>query len=142
MIGTLLGGLKAVREVKAQKRSLDKELQEELNRRNRRTGEDSTRRADARQMLTELDRRLREHTMNTEGRRALTGNGSEATVAAEKRRATDTIAQAVSAIAADGEKRRETADEEYARRRREIEARRRELLGLEAREAVKAGGLL
>lgn len=141
MIGTLIGGLNAVRKMKKVRRSLSDELRQEIYRHDAEAHGDATRRADARQMLTELDRTLREHTARAAGTAAVAGGIGQST-AVEKAAATSAIAEATAQIARQGVSDRRRADEEFARRRREIESARRRLLGIEAQQSVKAGSYL
>lgn len=141
MIGTLIGGLNAVRKMKKMRQSLDDELRQEIYRRDAEAHADPTRRTDARQMLTELDRTLRDHTESARATAAVNG-GIAQTTAAQKAAATATMADAVARLAQSGDSNRQRADERLAARRREIEEERRRLLGLEAQQSVKAGSLL
>ncbi|MCM1110856.1 MAG: hypothetical protein NC336_06590 [Clostridium sp.] len=138
MIGTLIAGLKAVRNAREAEQSIDRELRAELARRNRIVSEDPTRRADAARMLSELDTRLREHTRRARDTATVAGVAT-AGAAEAARQSTEALGRAVADITLAGEERRRQADKEYQQRRRKTLEQRRRLLGLNTAEVIKAG---
>lgn len=139
MIGTLIGGLNAVREMRRLGRSIDEEMRAELARKNRITGEDPTGRADALHFLGELDRSLRAASRQADASVLTAGIPGE-TAARARNSAASTLASATSRIAAEGASRRERAEADYASRRSRLNQLRRSLLGDRALQSVKAGG--
>lgn len=141
MIGSLIGGLKAVREMRRLDSTLTDEMRHELARRNRLVGEDPTRLVDAAYNLGELDRLMRRRTSEARATAALAGLPAEREAAA-KEQTNRTVADATARVALDADSRRRRADSDYEQRRRELQQLRMRLLGNHAREAVIAGSYL
>lgn len=141
MIGTLIGGLRAARDMRRLGREIDSELARELARRNRVEGESPTRRVDAMASLQRLDQALSRQNQRAEARATALGLPGES-LAVAKQASASAAAEATARIAAEGQRRRDAADDDYQQRRRQLRELRMRLLGQNAREAVAAGSYL
>lgn len=141
MIGTLIGGLAAARAMRDSNRMLEADERRARRRRDRLLSEDPTQRADARNLLRQLDRRLRQRTAATAAREAMTGASADA-AATDKAAANEAMAAATASIAADARSRADRADRDYEQKREELRRERRRLMAGQAESTVKAGSML
>lgn len=138
MIGTLLGGLKAARQMSRYRQMLSDEERHLRQRRDRIAGTDPTQRADARYQLNQLDERMQQRTRRTAAKAEIAGAPPDAAAAANAA-ATEAMAQAVGSIAARGVARADQADDQYEARRAQLMQERRQLLAMQARDSADAG---
>lgn len=105
---------------------LDKEYRRELAEELRERNTDPTQRTDARAAITALDRSVRKSIERADGIAAVTGvpGGAAAAVRGE---AAESLAGGTAAIAADGERRRDTAVERSRARQERLNERRRKV---------------
>lgn len=112
LAGTLWGGSQASKAAKKQKADLEAQRAENREWYDRRYNEDATQRADAQRVLTQAEETIRERNRAAAGRQAVAG-GTEESVAATKEANAQGLASAASAIAANGEARKDRIEESY-----------------------------
>lgn len=111
-IGGIFGGIKASKAMKQVRNSLNQQRQKNEDWYNRRYNEDATQRADAQAVLKRLEESVRDRNRHAAGVQAVMG-GTEEAVAAAKEANNRAIEDAASAIAANGERRKDMIEAQY-----------------------------
>lgn len=133
LASSIYGGIKSSQAANKQKRYLEdtmRQQERDYNRRkselqnwyDRRYNEDSTQRADAQRVLQITADKIKERNRAAEGRAAVTG-GTEESVAATKAANAKALSDAASRIAAAGEARKDSVEQQYMRSRDALEDR-------------------
>lgn len=125
--GSLLGSLGKNDSVSKEQKGVDAMRKSNENWYNRRYNEDPTQRLSAQRMITKLEDIVRRRNKAAEGRRAMVG-GTEESVAAEKERNNQMMADAVSQIAAYGDAQKDRIEQQYLNRKNRLDE---QYLGLE-----------
>ncbi len=139
--GSLLGSLGKQDEIDNKQHGIA-----ELNKRNvawynRRYNEDPTQRVDAQRILSMTEDALRRRNKAAEGRKAVMG-GTEESVASEKETSSKAIADVTAQIAASNERRKDQIEQQYLKRRNELDDKYFDLEGERPSAYDIAGGML
>ncbi len=111
-VGSIFGGLKASEAMKKVKNNLTAQKAENLNWYNQRYNEDATQRADAQAILTRTEEAIKARNRDAAGIQSVMG-GTDESVAATKAANADALAEAATQIAINGEKRKDSIEEQY-----------------------------
>ncbi len=114
--GTIYGGLKASKVASEAKNRVERQKWENEEWYNRRYNEDATQRADAQRMLTKTLEAIKGRNQAAAGRSAVMG-GDDASVAMEKERNAQALAEATSNIVALNEARKDDVEANYLSRK-------------------------
>lgn len=135
-IGTsIYGGIKSAAANRRRKADIEAQRAENKAWYDRRYNEDATQRADAQRVLTRTRDIIKERNKAAAGTRAVMG-GTEESVAATKAANAEALANAASAIAANGDARKDRIEEQYQANDREL---RSKLQGIDADQANNIG---
>lgn len=129
--GSIFGGISASKAMRRVKRNLKAQRQKNQAWYDRRYNEDATQRADAQRILTRTQELIRDRNREGSGAQAVTG-ATEESAAAAKAANNGVLAEAASAIAAEGEDRKDRIEERYQQR---DDSYRQQLDNLEAQKA-------
>lgn len=132
--GSIAGAVSRNNQISKRTEAIDKRLRENQNWYDRRYNEDATQRADAQRLLTMTEDAIRRRNRAAEGRKAVMG-GTDESVAAEKEANNMAYANAVSQIAAVGERRKDVIEQQYRNKKESYEDMRDNL------ESQRASGL-
>lgn len=108
----IFGGISASKAMKKVKRNLQEQKQSNQAWYDRRYNEDATQRADAQRILTHTIDNIRQRNQAAAGAQAVMG-GTEESVAATKAANNEALADAVSQIAVNGERRKDQIEGQY-----------------------------
>lgn len=111
-IGGIFGGISASKAMKNVKNSLKDQRENNLDWYNRRYNEDATQRADALAATTNMQKVMLERNKQAAGAQAVMG-GTEESVAATKAANAQALADTTSAIAVNGERRKDAIESQY-----------------------------
>lgn len=114
--GAIFGGISASKAAKKARERVEQQKRENEDWFNRRYNEDATQRADAQRLLTRTTEAIKERNKAAAGRSAVMG-GDDASVAMEKERNAQALADATSNIAAMGEARKDDVEAQYLSRK-------------------------
>lgn len=117
MVTNAIAGSKAAK--RAEKR-IAQEKEDNENWYNRRYNEDATQRADAQRIITQTNDAIKKRNMASQGTQAVMG-GTDASTAATQQANANGMANAVSAIAAQGDARKDKIEDQYLANKRNIE---------------------
>lgn len=110
--GAIFGGISASKAMKKVKRNLQEQKQSNQAWYDRRYNEDATQRADAQRILTHTIDNIRQRNQAAAGAQAVMG-GTDESVAATKAANNEALADAVSQIAVNGERRKDQIEGQY-----------------------------
>ena len=113
---SIFGGISASKAAKRARERVEQQKRENEDWFNRRYNEDATQRADAQRLLTRTVEAIKERNKTVAGRSAVMG-GDDASVAMEKERNAQALADATSNIVAMGEARKDDIEEKYLSRK-------------------------
>lgn len=130
-IGSIFGGISASKAAKKRKRMIEQEQRSNQDWYDRRYNEDATQRADAVRLLTMTEDNIRNRNRAAAGVAAVTGSTEEG-VAAAKETNNRALADAVSQVVANGERRKEAVENQYLARKDDLNDK---LEGIEAQRA-------
>ncbi len=111
-IGSIIGGNAASKAMKKVRTSLGSQRKQNQDWYNRRYNEDATQRADAQAMLTRTEEAIKNRNRQAAGVQAVMG-GTEESVAATKAANAQALADATTAIAVNGEARKDNIEAQY-----------------------------
>lgn len=111
-IGSIFGGISASKAMKNVKNSLKDQRENNQDWYNRRYNEDATQRADALAATTNMQKVMLERNKQAAGAQAVMG-GTEESVAATKAANAQALADTTSAIAVNGERRKDAIESQY-----------------------------
>lgn len=109
---SIFGGISASKAMKKIKKNLEGQMQENQDWYDRRYNEDATQRADAQRILTMTNENIKQRNQQAAGAQAVMG-GTEESVAAAKAANNQTLADATSQIAVNGERRKDQIESQY-----------------------------
>lgn len=113
---SIFGGISASKAAKRARARVEQQKRENEDWYNRRYNEDATQRADAQRLLTRTAEAIKERNKAAAGRSAVMG-GDDASVAMEKERNAQALADATSNIVAMGEARKDNVEAQYLSRK-------------------------
>jgi hypothetical protein len=113
---SIFGGISASKAAKKARERVEQQKRENEDWFNRRYNEDATQRADAQRLLTRTAEAIKERNKAAAGRSAVMG-GDDASVAMEKERNAQALADATSNIVAMGEARKDNVEAQYLSRK-------------------------
>jgi hypothetical protein len=119
--GSIFGGLSASKAMKKARQGVKSQRQKNQDWYDRNYNEDATQRASAQAVLTKTEEAIKSRNRAAAGRAAVTG-GSEESVAAEKQANADIMANAVSTITENDEKRKDAIEQQYQQRDADYQA--------------------
>lgn len=111
-VGSIFGGIAASRAIRKAKANIEGQMRENQDWYDRRYNEDATQRADAQAILSRTEESIRNRNRQAAGVQAVTGGTDESTAAA-KAANNEALATATSAIAMNGEKRKDAVEQQY-----------------------------
>lgn len=124
--GTIFGGISASKAMKRVKSNLQEQKQDNKNWYDRRYNEDATQRTDAQAILSRTEESIRQRNRQTAGAMAV-GGGTEESVAAAKAANNEVMADAVTGIAVNGERRKDAIENQYLERDAQIDGQLNDL---------------
>lgn len=124
--GSIFGGISASRAMKKAKRNVEEELRENQNWYDRNYYADDTQRASAQRVITQTMDNVRKRNQQAAGTQAVMG-GSEESMAAEKAANNQAVADAMSQIAVNGERRKDQIEQQYMQNKSVLNERLRQL---------------
>ncbi len=130
-IGGIFGGMSASKAMRKVKDSLEGQMKRNRDWYDRRYNEDATQRAEAQAMLTRTEESIRDRNRQAAGAQAVAG-GTEESVAATKAANSRAMADAASAIAVEGGRRKDAIEAQYQAK---DDALQQQLDDLEAQKA-------
>ena len=110
--GAIFGGISASKAMKKAKKNIQAQQRKNQDWYDRRYNEDATQRADAQRVLTITQDNIRKRNQQAAGIQAVTG-GTEESVAAAKAANNEALADAASQIAVNGERRKDSIEQQY-----------------------------
>lgn len=128
---SIFGGISASKAAKRARERVEQQKRENEDWYNRRYNEDATQRADAQRLLTRTAEAIKERNKAAAGRSAVMG-GDDASVAMEKERNAQALADATSNIVAMGEARKDDIEEKYLSRKDNLD---KQLVNIEKQKA-------
>jgi len=128
---SIYGGAEASSAAREARRYVQKQLQQNQDWYNRRYNEDATQRADAQSAITQTEDYLRRRNRAAAGTQAVMG-GTEESVAAEKERNNQTLANTIGKINAAGAARKDTVEQQYLNNKSQLTG---QLVGIEQQRA-------
>lgn len=131
---SIFGGISASKAMKKVKKNLEGQMKENQNWYDRRYNEDATQRADAQRILTITNDNIRQRNQAAAGAQAVMG-GTEESVAAAKAANNQSLSDATSQIAVNGERRKDQIEGQYMQTKSELNDKLREI------EIGKAGAV-
>lgn len=132
--GAIFGGISASKAMKKAKEKVEGQMKENQNWYDRRYNEDATQRADAQRILSVTEENIRKRNRAAAGTQAVMG-GTEESVAAAKAANNEALADAVSQIAVNGERRKDQIEQQYMQTKGRLEDKLRDM------EIEKAGAV-
>lgn len=111
-VGSIFGGLSASNAIKKLRKNIESQRQKNKDWYNRRYHEDGTRRADAQRMINRLEDIMRQRSQRASGVQAVMG-GSEESVSGVKEANNKMLAETMSQILSDSEKRKDHIEATY-----------------------------
>lgn len=111
-VGSILGGISASRARKKARQRLERQQKENESWYDMRSNEDATQRADAQRMLTMTQESIKNRNKAAAGTQAVMG-GTDESAAATKQANNEALASTASAIAASGEARKDSVEQQY-----------------------------
>ena len=124
--GSIFGGVSASKAMKKVKKSLESELKENKDWYDRRYNEDATQRADAQRILTMTNDNIRQRNQTATGAQAVMG-GTDESVAATKAVNNQALADAVSRIAVNGDRRKDQIEGQYLNTKADLNEKLRQV---------------
>ena len=118
--GSIFGGISASKAMKKIRRNLKDQMRENQSWFDRRYNEDATQRADAQRILTITNENIRRRNQAAAGTQAVMG-GTEESVAAAKAANYESLAEAASQIAANGERRKDQIEAQYRQTKADLD---------------------
>lgn len=131
---SIFGGISASKAMKKVKKNLEGQMKENQNWYDRRYNEDATQRADAQRILTITNDNIRQRNQAAAGAQAVMG-GTVESVAAAKAANNQSLSDATSQIAVNGERRKDQIEGQYMQTKSELNDKLREI------EIGKAGAV-
>lgn len=132
MAGTIFGGISASKAMKKVRNNLQEQKRSNQDWYDRRYNEDATQRADAQAIVTRTEEAIKSRNRAAAGAAAVAG-GTEESVAATKAANAQAMADAAAQIAVNGERRKDTIEQQYQAK---DEALQSELNDLERQKAA------
>lgn len=117
--GSIFGNISASKAMKRVKRNLEGQMKENEDWYDRRYNEDATQRADAQRIITVLNDNIRDRNRQAVGTQAVMG-GTDESVAAAKAANNGALADAMSQIAVNGERRKDQIESQYRQTRSDL----------------------
>lgn len=134
--GSIFGGISAAKAMNKVKRNLQDQMRANQNWYDRRYNEDSTQRADAQAALTKTEEAIKNRNRQAAGVQAVMG-GTDESVAAAKEANNKALAETMSQIAANGDARKDSIENQYLQTKSDLNS---QLNGLEVQRANAIGG--
>lgn len=131
-VGSIFGGIKASEAMREVKRGIEQQRKKNQDWYDRRYNEDATQRADAQRALEITREQMKRRNRAAAGTQAVMG-GTEEAAAATREANNELMADTVSRIAADGEARKDSIEQQYRQRDAQLEG---QLQNLEAGRAA------
>ena len=119
-VGGILGSASKNEKLAERRAQINKRKRENEDWYNRRYNEDVTQRADAQRIITMTEDAIKRRNRAAEGRAAVMG-GTDESVAAEKERNNQTMADVYSQIAAAGEARKDAIEQQYLNKKEKLD---------------------
>lgn len=130
-VGSIFGGMAASKAMKNVKKNLKAQVAANKDWYNRRYNEDATQRADAQAMITRTEDAIRNRNRQAAGVQAVMG-GTDESVAAEKAANNEALAETMTGIVVNGERRKDAIESQYLSRNDALQS---ELNDLERQKA-------